>query len=106
MRALPEAGHPVTETIGLIVPVGLPPGGYQLAVSVQTADGQPLTISGSDDVAAVIGDLEVTQPDTTGSDWELASRRLPIQHHLRPAEFDGLHACSATRGQTSPRHCW
>jgi hypothetical protein len=90
-RALPEAGHPVTETIGLIVPVGLPPGGYQLAASVQTANGQPLTISGSDDVAAVIGDLEVTQPHTAGSDGELASRRLPIQHHLaRPAEFDGL----------------
>ena len=48
------------------MPVGLPPGGYQVGVSVQTADGQPLTIAGSDAVAAVIGSLEVSPPDETG----------------------------------------
>ena len=90
-RTLPGGGEPLTETVGLIVPAGLPPGGYQVAVSVQTADGQPLTIAQSDAVAAVIGNLEVTQPDTAGSAPPLTGLRLPIQHSLaRPSASGGL----------------
>ncbi|MFN8469169.1 MAG: glycosyltransferase family 39 protein, partial [Caldilineaceae bacterium] len=92
---LPAAGETVTETVGLIVPVGLPPGGYQVGVSVQTADGQPLTIAGSDAVAAVIGSLEVSLPDETGAGTELGSElgaeRLPIEYPLaRPPEWGGV----------------
>jgi hypothetical protein len=79
----------------LIVPYGLPPGGYQVSVSVQAADGQALTITGSDAAAAVIGDLEVTLPDlsrASQSHW-----RLPIQHALeQPPRFDGLELLGYT----------
>jgi hypothetical protein len=97
-QALPPPGQTLTTTAGLIVPLGLPPGGYQLAVSVQTPAGQPLTLAGSDAVAAVIGDLEITLPDlgTAGETGSAAAgqmnrARLPIAHPLaRPAESGGL----------------
>lgn len=96
-RKLPAAGETVTETVGLIVPVGLPPGGYQVGVSVQTADGQPLTIAGSDAVAAVIGNLEVSPPDETGTGVRLGAERLPIQHALaRPPERGGVRLLGYT----------
>ena len=75
-----------TETVGLIAPVGLPPGGYTVAVSMQNAAGAPLTIAGSDAVAAPVGALEIIQPVVAPSPW-----RLPIQTVLpRPAAHDGL----------------
>jgi 4-amino-4-deoxy-L-arabinose transferase-like glycosyltransferase len=90
-RTLPAAGETITETVGLLVPVGLPPGDYQVAVSVQTDDGQPLTITGSDAVAAVIGDLEVSPPDEGGPAGKPGAERLPIQHALeRPAEYENV----------------
>jgi hypothetical protein len=94
-RPLPATGTTVTDTVGLIVPFGLPPGGYQVAVSVQTADGRPLTIAGSDEAAAVIGDLEVTLPDPSRS--AQSSWRLPIQHKLpQPLRYNGLELLGYT----------
>jgi hypothetical protein len=85
-RDLPPAGATLSETVGLIIPFGLPPGAYQVAASVQTAGGEPLTIAGSDAVAAPVGALEVTQPPV----WPSATR-LPIQHMLdRPVSSQGL----------------
>jgi hypothetical protein len=85
--AEPRAGAGVyTETVGLIVPVGLPPGAYEVAVSVQTADGAALTMAGSDAIAAPVGTLEVVQAESTQS-----SMRLPVQRALdRPATDNGL----------------
>ncbi len=86
-RTLPAAGKALTETTGLLVPVGMPPGGYTLAVSVQTVDGEPLTIAGSNAVSTAIGELEVTQPQ--GS--EMSALRLPIQHRIeRTPQQEGL----------------
>ena len=79
------------------MPVGLPPGGYQVAVSVQTAEGQPLTIAGSNAVAAVIGDLEVSPPDEAGPAAKMGAERLQIQHALeRPAEFENVRLLGYT----------
>lgn len=91
-RSLPQAGQVISETAGLIVPYGLPPGGYQVAVSLQTAEGEALTIAGSDAASAIIGTLEVTQPEK----WP-AAVRLPIQRRLeRPALSDGLELLGYT----------
>jgi hypothetical protein len=88
---LPPPGEVLTETVGMIVPVGLPPGAYQVAVSVQTGEGQPLTIAGSDAVAAVIGEVAVTAPDPLGQGVGLAAIRLPMAHVLaRPAAYGEL----------------
>ncbi len=88
-RGLPDPipGAPVTETVGLIVPYGLPPDLYQIAVSVQTAAGEPLTIRGSNAAAAVVGEVEITAPEPESG----SPVQLPIQHPLqRPAASEGL----------------
>ena len=95
-RDLPQAGTTINETVGLIVPYGLPPGGYEVRVSVQSAEGEPLTIAGSDAVAAAVGRLEVTQPQT----WPSAMR-LPVQRALeRPSVSEGL----SLLGYSGPTH--
>ena len=105
-RKLPDAGETVTETVGLIVPVGLPPGGYQVGVSVQTADGEPLTIAGSDAVAAVIGSLEVSPPDETRTEFELGPERLPIEYPLARRRNGAASSCWVTRAPTKMLRCW
>lgn len=85
-RSLPAAGESISETVGLIIPAGLPPDGYLAAVSVQTAAGEPLTLAGSDASAALIGAVEVTAPAQA-----MSPVQLPIQRPLgRPAASAGL----------------
>ena len=77
-------GDQVTQAVGLLVPVGLPPGAYTVGVSVahqdaQGASGDALTLVGSDTVDAPIGQLTVTTPDTPQP-----AARLPIGAPLTP----------------------
>ena len=77
-------GDPVTQTVGLLVPVGLPPGAYTVGVSVahqdaQGASGDALTLMDSDTVDAPIGQLTVSAPDTPQP-----VARLPIGAPLTP----------------------
>lgn len=70
--------------VGMIVPVGLPPGAYTLGVSVARQDEQgrratALTLRGSDKVDAPIGRVTVLSPETPQSPV-----RLPIQTPLNP----------------------
>jgi len=84
-------GAEVTEQVGLVVPVGLPPGAYQVGVSVarQQADGgsaEALTLAGSDLVDALIGQATVTAPTEPQP-----AARLPIRTPLSPAVVqDGI----------------
>ncbi|HHY56077.1 MAG TPA: hypothetical protein GYA08_11640 [Chloroflexi bacterium] len=77
-------GAQVLQRVGLIVPVGLPPGVYTVGVSVAHQDAQglsadALTLVGSDTVAAPIGQLTVMAPDAP-----LPVARLPIRTALTP----------------------
>ena len=87
---LTDNSGPITQTVGLITPVGLPPAAYTVAVSVQQQDGTgastPLTLQETDQAAAAIGAVEVTQPERTQS-----SARLPVQFPLRqPVVQEGI----------------
>jgi len=73
-----------THTVGVLVPVGLPPGVYTVGVSVarQDANGErtnALTMAGSDTVDAPLGTLIVAAPTVVQS-----AARLPIQTPLSP----------------------
>lgn len=75
-------GRVVTERVGLIVPVGLPPGVYTVGVSVAHQDaqglsGDALTLAGSDTVDAPIGVLTVVAPEAAAP-----VARLPIRTPL------------------------
>jgi len=77
-------GTQVTQTVGLIVPVGLPPGVYTVGVSVahqdaQGVSGDALTLAGSDTVDAPISQLTVAATDTAQP-----AARLPIRTPLTP----------------------
>lgn len=76
------AGAEVTQTVGLIVPVGLPPGVYTVGASVAHQDaqglsGDALTLVGSDTVDAPIGALTVMAPAVAAP-----VARLPIRTPL------------------------
>jgi hypothetical protein len=97
--ALAPPGAQVTQHVGLIVPVGLPPGAYTVGVSVahqdaQGASGDALTLAGSDTVDAPIGQLTVVAPDTVSgavSGAELDAARLPIRTRLaQPVTQEGV----------------
>ncbi len=79
---LTDTAAPITQTVGLIAPVGLPPAAYTVAVSVQQHDAAgastPLTLHETDQTAAAIGAVEVTQPEIAQS-----PARLPVQFALR-----------------------
>ena len=75
-------GAEVTQTVGVIVPVGLPPGVYTVGVSVahqgaQGLSGDALTLAGSDTVDAPIGALSVMAPEVAAP-----VARLPIRTPL------------------------
>lgn len=77
-------GAELTEHVGLVVPAGLPPGAYKVGVSVarQQADGastEALTLAGSDQVDAIIGQVTVTAPTEPQP-----AARLPIRSQLAP----------------------
>lgn len=80
----PAAGEVLSTTVGLIVPVGLPPGGYIVTVSVQTPAGETLTVAGSNSVFARVAPLEVTQPDAPQPE-----ERLPIRTRLAQPVLSG-----------------
>lgn len=75
-------GAEVAQRVGLIVPVGLPPGVYTVGVSVAHQDaqglsGDALTLVGSDTVDAPIGVLTVVAPEVA-----TPVARLPIRTPL------------------------
>ncbi len=79
-----QPGAQVTQSAGLIVPVGLPPGVYTVGVSVahqdaQGASGDALTLAGSDTVDAPIGQVTVVAAEDA-----LSVARLPIRTPLAP----------------------
>jgi hypothetical protein len=85
------AGSQQRHSVGVIVPVGLPPGVYTIGVSVARQDEQgeraaALTLRGSDKVDAPIGSVTVLLPETLQS-----PARLPIQTPLKqPVVQDGI----------------
>jgi hypothetical protein len=84
-----QPGAAVTQTVGLIVPVGLPPGVYTVGMSVahqdaQGASGDALTLAGSDTVDAPIGRVTVVAPGEVQ-----AAARLPIRTPLAPPVTQG-----------------
>ncbi len=97
-------GSTVTERVGMIVPAGLPPGAYRVGVSVaQGADGansEALTLAGSDQVDAIIGQVTVTAP----TDAQPAAR-LPIRSPLAPPWFRMRLASLASRDRTRSVRC-
>lgn len=85
------AGDRETHRVGILTPVGLPPGVYTVGVSVARQDangksGSALTVAGSDLVDALLGVLTVTAPSEAQS-----VARLPIRTLLSPpVEQDGI----------------
>ncbi len=84
-------GAEVTEHVGLVVPAGLPPGAYRIGVSVarpqaNNAGTEALTLAGSDQVDAIIGQVTVTAPMEPQP-----VARLPIRSRLTsPVAQDGV----------------
>lgn len=79
----------ITATTGFIVPVGLPPGTYQLRLGLRDATGKLLAPNGAvsaDDALWTLADLAVLAPSEP-----LLPARLPIQYPLSPAPLlDGV----------------
>ncbi|GIV68378.1 hypothetical protein [Caldilinea sp.] len=94
-----QPGFQQRHTVGVIVPVGLPPGAYTIGVSVARQDARgesaaALTIRGSDAVNAAIGGVTVLPPEETQS-----PARLPMRTPLeQPVVQDGV----AFLGFTAP----
>jgi hypothetical protein len=92
-------GAQETHRVGLIAPVGLPPGAYTVAVSVARQDDRgeradALTLTGSDKVDAPIGRVTVVAPVEVQP-----AARLPIRTPLaKPSEQEGV----ALLGFTGP----
>ncbi len=83
---------PCRESIAFIVPVGLPPGTYQLAVGVGPDESDqlftPMAVGPTSAASSLlpIGQVVITAPTET-----LPPQRLPIEHRLRPSlEEEGL----------------
>ena len=98
--AAPTVTGEETESLGLIVPVGLPPGEYTLEVTVANAgDHAPLTASLPDGTAAhsvPLARLNVTAPSEA-----LPPVRLPAQTTLDPpVTADGLSLVGYTKPTT------
>ncbi|MCB0114532.1 MAG: hypothetical protein KDD84_10595 [Caldilineaceae bacterium] len=77
------------QIMGLLTPVGLPPGQYRIAVGVRPADALQLllvdTVNGPRDLAP-IGVVQVLEPETAQS-----ALRLPIRQRLAaPVHRDGI----------------
>ncbi|MBW7884873.1 MAG: hypothetical protein H3C34_19980, partial [Caldilineaceae bacterium] len=83
-----RAGAVVTETVGTIVPAGLPPGTYTVAVSLEqqndNGSGQALTVAGSDVVEAPVGHVTVAAAEHVQSPVRLPIRiQLATPHTVR-----------------------
>ncbi len=99
MLAAQPTESPLREQVGLIVPAGLPPGDYTLAIGLIGADSELRTLhSGAIDKTnlAPIATLTITAPATPFPPF-----RLPIQHRLaQPVYADkvGLLGYSGSNG--------
>ena len=67
------------ERLGLMVPVGLPPGSYNLVLGIGPSDAKTLTPLKNEpsEVVAIIGQINIIAPSAI-----LSPQRLPIQHWL------------------------
>ncbi|MBK8798083.1 MAG: hypothetical protein IPM07_17895 [Anaerolineales bacterium] len=96
-------GAQETHRVGLIAPVGLPPGAYTVAVSVARQDdrgerGDALTLTGSDKVDAPIRRVTVVAPVEVQS-----AARLPIRTPLAtPSEQEGVALLGFTGPDAAP----
>ena len=86
-----------TDTLGLIVPAGLPPGDYRAAVSVAyrppgAEEETVLAAAGSDAVNVPIAEVAIVEPEAA-----ISQRRLPVRFPLGvPVEDGGLELLGFT----------
>ena len=83
-------GQSSLETVGLIVPAGLAPDRYEVSVGVSLSGTKtllyPAYSAAETDPLVAIGEVDVTQPESTQP-----TQRLPVQHALTPPEVrDGF----------------
>ena len=84
---------PCLETVALNIPVGIPPGTYQLVLGVGPKDSDQLfAVSGTQSSYVTLSDVSITTPDRLPSPY-----RLPIEYRLStPVEDDGLALLGAS----------